>query len=44
MTKKQITERPCKECKMIIPYQPRRVYCIKCYKLKNDKIEFIDDE
>jgi Zn finger protein HypA/HybF involved in hydrogenase expression len=35
MAKTKITERPCKDCKVIIEYVPRRVICIKCYMKKN---------
>jgi hypothetical protein len=48
MPKKQITERPCKECNKVIEYKPRRIYCIDCYKFKNPlntpkEVFFIND-
>jgi Zn finger protein HypA/HybF involved in hydrogenase expression len=46
--KVQITERPCKDCKVIIEYVPRRVICINCYikknKLNNDATLFIKED
>jgi len=48
MPKKQITERPCKQCGVIIEYLPRRTLCYPCYikknKLNNDISLFIKEE
>jgi len=48
MSKTVITQRPCKGCKKVIEYKPRRIYCLDCYKIKNPLIEpevqFINDD
>ena len=39
------TERKCKDCTCIIPYIPRKIRCIDCYKkYANCSVKFIDDE
>jgi hypothetical protein len=39
------TERKCKDCEVIIPYIPRKIRCIECYKkYTNFSIKFINDE
>ena len=48
--KKILTERPCKKCSKIIPFIPRRVYCVECYKKHTNfkpetfEIKFINDD
>ena len=49
MPKNVITERPCKECKKLIEYKPRRINCLDCYKKKSplntpEEVKFIDDD
>ncbi len=39
------TERKCKDCELIIPYIPRKIRCIDCYKkYANFPVKFINDE
>ncbi len=39
------TERKCKDCELIIPYIPRKIRCINCYKKYiNHATKFINDE
>ena len=46
--KQTLTERPCKNCSIVVPYVKRRTLCINCYKLKAQlhtytKCLFIDE-
>ena len=50
MPKKILTEGKCQNCPLIIPYIPRKIFCVDCYKkLTNwtkpiEEVKFIEDE